>query len=381
MKNNTNFKLALLLIVFLLPLKLLAQNIKKDSYFELTGTLNKKDGTEISLKRDYFGDNILVAKDTIRHQQFHFRVPVEQITIIYLVTQENRMIDTHTVILEPGKIKFSLGESDVPVIEGGKYNPLLFAYERDPEFINADKLMKAEGQAPPVPGDTLKQYRLVQHFLKKDSIRTTSQLKIMYGNDAVSAVMAAILLELQPDRQKAMALVNKDALKLGEKSFIIQQARRLNKSQENLISMRLGNMVGQGMYDFSAQTTGKDSIRLSKIVLTHKYTLLQFWASWCVPCREEIPGLKKIYAEYKKKGLEIISFSLDNDHPSWFKASEQEQIRWPNVSDMKAMGSPVVKNYSISSIPANVIIDQQGKVVAANLVGPALAEEMKTLFQ
>src|SRR5882757_8519480 len=180
MKRSINYLAIVILLVLSLPARLLAQNTAKSlGYFELSGTLNKKDGTEITLRRDFFGDNILVARDTIRNHQFSFRVPVEEITIIYLVTHENRMFDSHTLILEPGKIKFSLGENGIPVIGGGSYNPRLFAYEADPDFIIADKLMKAEVSVPPAAGDTLKQWRMVQQFFKKDSIRTRSQLAIM----------------------------------------------------------------------------------------------------------------------------------------------------------------------------------------------------------
>lgn len=168
---------------------------------------------------------------------------------------------------------------------------------------------------------------------------------------------------------------------MGEQSYIIKQARRLNKSQEDEIARRLDNKVGQGMYDFKAATIDKDSLQLSKIVFTHKYTLLQFWASWCAPCRLEIPGLKKVYNEYQPKGLAVVSFSLDADHVSWVKASQQEQLKWLNVCDLKANESPIVKNYGVSSIPANVIIDQQGKIIAANLVGTALDEKIKQLFK
>lgn len=371
----------LMLLCWLLPMHIQAQHAARSSgWFEVNGTVNGEDGEEIVMARDFYGDNISLAKDTIRNGQFHFKVPVQQLTIVYIVITKDRMINSHTLIMEPARITYAQGPTGIPIIRGGKYNPLLLAYESNQDFIAADKELKAEQQTPPDAADTLKQWRTLQWFLKKDSIRSNSQLAIMKGKDPAAAVMAAILLELQPDREKAMAVVDKYAPQLGENSFIIRHARRLNASQEKAIAMRLGNMVGQGMYDFSAPDLNKDSLRLSKVVLTHKYTLLQFWASWCVPCREEIPTMKKIYEGSSQKGLAVISFSLDADHTSWLKASEQEHIPWSNISDLKATASPVVRNYGISSIPANVIIDQQGKVIAANLVGKALEEKIKSLL-
>src|SRR5882757_8305398 len=104
MKTKINYNSFFLLLLFLLPATLMAQSSGKNlGYFELKGTLNEKDGTVITLNRDFFGENILVARDTIRDKQFKFELPVDQITIGYLVTKQNRMINTHTVIIEPGK--------------------------------------------------------------------------------------------------------------------------------------------------------------------------------------------------------------------------------------------------------------------------------------
>ncbi|HEY0272297.1 MAG TPA: DUF4369 domain-containing protein, partial [Chitinophaga sp.] len=251
----------LMLLCWLLPLHLRAQAAAHASgWFEVDGNLTGKDGQQIILARDFYGDNIALAKDTVRNGHFHFKVPVQQLAIVYVVITENRMVNSHTLIMEPAHITYALGPTGIPIIRGGKYNPLLLAYESNPAFIAADKALKAEQQAPPNAADTLRQWRLLQRFLEKDSIRTRSQLAIMRGSDPAAAVMAAILLELQPDREQAMAVVNKYAPRLGDSSYIIRHARRLNAAQEKMIAARLGNMVGQGMYDFTAPGLHKDSL-------------------------------------------------------------------------------------------------------------------------
>src|SRR5699024_2728385 len=107
-----------------------------------------------------------------------------------------------------------------------------------------------------------------------------------------------------------------------------------------------------------------------------------FWASWCGPCRAEIPNLKKEYKKYHDKGFEIVSFSLDHKREAWEKALKEEQMPWINISDLKAYTSPIVKDYGISGIPAEYLVDSEtGKIVASlgNLRGDNLGKKLSEL--
>ncbi len=111
-----------------------------------------------------------------------------------------------------------------------------------------------------------------------------------------------------------------------------------------------------------------------------KYVLIDFWASWCGPCRKENPNVVKVYNKYKSKGFEILGVSLDNSKDRWVSAIEKDQLTWQHVSDLKKWGSPIAKSYGVSSIPYTVLLDKEGKILAKNLRGPMLEAKLSELL-
>jgi thiol-disulfide isomerase/thioredoxin len=110
----------------------------------------------------------------------------------------------------------------------------------------------------------------------------------------------------------------------------------------------------------------------------NKLVLIDFWASWCGPCIRELPNVVKAYERFHDKGLEIVGVSLDKDKASWLAAIEQTGQKWPQMSDLKGWDCAGAQIYGIQSIPANVLIDSHGKIVARDLRGDALLEEIES---
>ncbi len=111
-----------------------------------------------------------------------------------------------------------------------------------------------------------------------------------------------------------------------------------------------------------------------------KYVFVDFWASWCVPCRAENPHVVKAYNDFHKKGLEVLSVSVDDKREAWLKAVEQDQLPWTQVSDLKGWENSAGRTYLIKSIPANFLIDPSGKIIASGLRGDMLHKELERLF-
>lgn len=131
--------------------------------------------------------------------------------------------------------------------------------------------------------------------------------------------------------------------------------------------------------DFTLSTPDGDPISLSS--LKGKVVLIDFWASWCGPCRKENPNLVKLYQKYKSKGFTILSVSLDNDESAWKNAIETDGLIWPNhVSDLKGWESPMTQVYGFNSIPYTVVINKEGKINGIGLRGELLEKKIKTIL-
>lgn len=135
--------------------------------------------------------------------------------------------------------------------------------------------------------------------------------------------------------------------------------------------------VGSAVTEFTVKDNDGKEVTLASLREGKKYVLIDFWASWCNPCRKEIPNLKNLYKLYGDKGFQIVSISIDKKKAEWEKALEEEQLPWPNFLDETG----VADLYKVRFVPTMYLIDAQGTLVGENLRGQALADKLKELFQ
>ena len=139
--------------------------------------------------------------------------------------------------------------------------------------------------------------------------------------------------------------------------------------------------VGQPYLDFTQETPEGTLLSLSELVGKSKLLLVDFWASWCGPCRGENPNVVAVYKEYHEKGFDVLGVSLDMKKENWIKAIEDDGLIWHNVSDLKYWNNEAAQDYAVSSIPSNVLIDENGTIIAKNLRGEDLRKKVEELLK
>ncbi len=145
----------------------------------------------------------------------------------------------------------------------------------------------------------------------------------------------------------------------------------MRKSGTNMVGFEAPELVG----------LTPDSTMYSLSSLRGKIVMIDFWASWCGPCRRENPNVVANYKKYHDKGFDILGVSLDREATSWKNAITQDGLPWHHISDLKGWQSAHAQLYSISSIPATILLDREGKIIAKNLRGPELEAKLKEIFE
>lgn len=138
--------------------------------------------------------------------------------------------------------------------------------------------------------------------------------------------------------------------------------------------------IGQPFINFTMEDPKGKPVSLTSVVEKNKYVLIDFWASWCQPCRGENPNVVNAFQKYHNKGFTVFGVSFDRKKNNWIKAIQDDGLTWPHVSDLKGWGNAAGKLYGIQSIPQNILIGPDGKIVARNVRGKALHDKLKELL-
>jgi thiol-disulfide isomerase/thioredoxin len=368
----------------------------KNNIVRISGTLmNPVKGEYIFL--DELKSNQLATVDSTKLSDdgtFNFKKEIKAPAFYLLKANQNNFL---TMLIEPGEkisLKAYYDSLNYPVsVSGSKGTELMAVYNRTlrntiNKLTGLNEIYRQNVDSPKLPAVIESLDSLAQIYLTEINLYTKKyideNLTSLVSLVALYQQVAPNVYVLNPARDLKYYVKVDSSLSIlyPEYEPVISlhgQVMELISSNKRETGMTPATGNGSVAPDISLPTPDGDTIKLSST--RGSVVLLDFWASWCAPCRQESPNLVKAFNLYRKKGFQIYQVSLDKDRESWIKGIQEDQLgKWIHVSDIKYWNSIVVPLYKIETIPYNFLLDKDGRIIASNLRGNQLQIKLAELF-
>lgn len=329
-----------------------------------------------------YNDNFIVETTIANDKQFKFEGLVRQPIIKARIYRNenphtaNIITESVDVYLEQGLIKINSPDTLTGAILGGTaLNDTLQLLQNN--LVNLKEKLSKIKDPDLFTEEDLKDTALLNYNKKEleklfyEGADIRLEFVDKYPNSRVSLDLLTDLSRINTYIFKVETVFEKLASNLKETSEGLIISERIKKKRQVMLRMK--------SIDFIMKDNNGRLINISSF--KGKYVLLDFWASWCGPCREEHPNLIKAFKNYNNKGFTIVSISIDKNKSDWLKAIEQDKITWTQLSDLNGHKGEVYLKYGITSIPANFLIDPNGIVIAKDLKGDSLKNELTKIFE
>lgn len=365
-------------------LVLISCNNLKDNEFLITGTADGvKNGKKVFVETQT--ETGFIAKDTavVENGKFELKGTSETIDLGFIRIEDQSI--SLPIILEEGKISVAIKTDTIlnSKISGTDNNDKFQSFN-DASKVVVNKKMKFEKAnleritAAKKANDTVTVNQIMKEYGKfQEDLNKVSKNFIKNNPDAYLSVL---LLENFLMRQYLTAEeITSYFAKIDKSLLNTKSAKNIKKVLDAIKNDPAAKVeVGGKAPEFSAKNPEGKQISLKESM--SKVTIIDFWASWCGPCRGENPNVVALYKEMHAKGLNIIGVSLDKDAAKWKEAIAKDGLVWPQISNLKFWDEPIAKQYNVESIPATFILDAKGVIVARDLRGDALKAKVTELL-
>lgn len=208
-----------------------------------------------------------------------------------------------------------------------------------------------------------------QAMMDNNKVYTKNFVK-EHTNSVVAAYIALVQLANQIEATELDSIAAKFAPEISTSEYVVKL--------KEIIQEQKKTAIGVVAPDFTMNNPEGKPVQLSS--LRGKVVMIDFWASWCAPCRQENPNVVKLYQQFHSKGFEIIGVSLDKTQEDWVKAIKDDQLSWIHVSDLQFWQNSAARLYAVNSIPQTYLLDKEGKIIAKGLRSEQLAAKLSELF-
>jgi thiol-disulfide isomerase/thioredoxin len=340
--------------------------------YRITGTVEGAQEGDVVYLQEYVNRELVkVDSAIVRNGEFTFTGQQDSTVSRFLTYTKDDVHYVTDFFLENGKITATLGESCN--VDGTPNNQVYQQFKDQYKVLN-DEMRELYTRARKDSTLTAEQKdELMKQLDSKDSIAMDLAYTTIKTNIA-SAVGAALLPDYAPAFSHEQ---QKELLGLLPEKF--QNGERIARLRDHVETVEKTS-EGKHFIDFTLNSPEGEPVTLSDIIAQNEYTLIDFWASWCGPCRAEMPNVVAAYQQYKAKGFGIVGVSLDNNADKWKEAITNLNITWAQMSDLKGWDNEAAKLYGVNSIPATVLVNREGIIIARNLRGEAIAEKLESLF-
>ncbi|PZX53871.1 peroxiredoxin [Algoriphagus ratkowskyi] len=344
----------------------------KDGKVEISGTIENAPSGAIILSQ--FTDSRPLVLDTLvldDKGKFSYEVAVETPTFYELNLYGQKSVRL-ALYNEDVQVDFDFTKPESLVIKGSedtkemvKIENLMEAYQNKVNALN-EAYYEAMGE-----NDTETIKKIQTDAMALESNQSTEVKKMINSMGDSFASLAAIgLLNPKNEFQFMDSLANKLDETYPDTKAIVQLKQQLDE-------MRALSM-GQVAPEIELPNPEGKTVKLSD--LRGKYVMIDFWAAWCKPCREENPNVVALYNQYNSKGFEVFGVSLDRTKEAWVEAIAEDGLKWTQVSDLKYFNSAAAELYQVNAIPATYLIDPDGKIIGKDLRGPSLRAKLEEIF-